>query len=205
MHKHSTLNKHSAILLAMVFCLGCKQDDGNVEPAHVTCNDLDDRGIVDRIDGVVSNKPEVFSLDGHCLEATSIIEYGDVIGVRFSPAAEDGTVPFYIQTFFVPPTGKETLAVFVPERLSNADCVDVEPGMICGHVNDVVNTPNIEVDLRGKAGTLTMSRVRNAGNGLRDYQGDLEWTIWGVDGSQTPEVYDEPSILMTGRLKLTDI
>jgi len=107
--------------------------------------------------------------------------------------------------FFVPPTSKQTLVVYEPERLSNADCVDVEAGFVCGHVNDVVNTPNIEVDLRGKGGSLTFDRVRSAGDGLRNYEGRLEWTIWGVDTTQTPDVYDEPSVLMTGNVFLEGV
>jgi len=195
------MTRTTLLIFPLLLSLGCKPEE-KLPPAHATCQSLDDRGIDDRIDGVTSNKTDVFALDGHCLEATSVITYGDVIGVRFSPAADGDTVPFYLQMFLVPPTSDETLIVQAPDRLSNPDCVNVEPGFLCGHVNDVVNTPNIEVDLRGKAGTLEMDLTNTTGAGLRDYEGDLEWTIWGVDSTGSPDVYDEPSVLMTGTIFL---
>ncbi|MEC9389419.1 MAG: hypothetical protein VX944_05035, partial [Myxococcota bacterium] len=158
------VNTHTLLLIA--FASACNAaDEDELAPAHATCRTLDERGVENRIDATSSNRQDVFALDGHCLEATSVIPYGDVVGVRFSPEASTDQAPFYIELFFVPPTSPATLPVFEPQRLSNAKCVDVEPGFFCGHVNDVVNTPNIEVDLRGKGGTLTFDRVRNAGNG----------------------------------------
>lgn len=195
-----TLN--TPMLLLIAFVSACAADDDELAPAHASCRALDDRGVENRIDATTSNRQDVFALDGHCLEATSVIPYGDVVGVRFSPESDSDQTPFYIELFFVPPTGPATLPMYEPQRLSNAKCVDVEPGFVCGHVNDVVNTPNIEVDLRGKGGTLTFDRVRNAGNGLSDYEGTLEWTVWGVDTTQTPDVYDEPAVLMTGEIQL---
>ncbi len=199
------MREHVPTALMALTVLGCAPDDAAPKSAHASCESLDDRGVVNRIDGMTSNRQDVFALDGHCLEATSVIPYGDVVGVRFSPVTSDDEVPFYIQMFFVPPSSKQTLVVYEPERLSNADCVDIEAGFVCGHVNDVVNTPNIEVDLRGKGGTLTFNRVRSVGDGLRDYEGSLEWTVWGVDTTQTPDVYDEPAVLMTGDIYLEDL
>lgn len=198
------MTRNITILIPLLLVVACKKADDALPPAHATCQTLDDRGVDDRLDGVTSNKQDVFALDGHCLEATSVITYGDVVGVRFSPATSDGDgVPFYIQMFMVPPDGDQELIVQAPDRLSNPDCVGVEPGFLCGHIDDVVNTPNIDVDLRGKAGTLDLELINTTGAGLRNYEGDLEWTIWGVDSTGTPDVYDEPSVLMAGTVHLT--
>jgi len=192
------------LIIPFLLAAGCKKADEGASAQHASCSELDDRGIKNRLDGITSNKQDVFALDGHCLEATSILTYGEVIGVRFSPVTDEGeSAPFHIQAFFVPPDSDQTLMVQAPERLSNPDCISVEAGFFCGHVNDVKNTPNIDVDLRGKAGTLDLELIKTTSGGLRTYEGFLEWTVWGVDTTSTPDVYDEPSLLMTGELFLT--
>jgi len=192
------------LIIPFLFAWGCKKGDDGASAQHASCSELDDRGIKNRLNGVTSNKQDVFALDGHCLEASSILTYGEVIGVRFVPVTDDGeSAPFHIQTFFVPPDSDQTLMVQAPDRLSNPDCISVEAGFFCGHVDDVVNTPNIDVDLRGKAGSLDLELIKTTSGGLRTYEGFLEWTVWGVDSTSTPDVYDEPSLLMTGDLFLT--
>jgi len=76
---------HAPIVFLALAAVGCAPDDEGLAPAHASCEDLDDRGVVNRIDGMTSNRQDVFALDGHCLEATSVIPYVDVIGYRFSP------------------------------------------------------------------------------------------------------------------------
>jgi hypothetical protein len=192
------------LIIPLLLATGCKKTDEDVSAQHASCSELDERGIKNRMNDVTSNKQDVFGLDGHCLEATSIITYGEVIGVRFAPVTDEGeSAPFHIQTFFVPPDSDQILEIQAPERLSNPDCISVEAGFFCGHVNDVVNTPNIDVDLRGKAGSLDLDLINTTSGGLRTYEGFLEWTVWGVDSTSTPDVYDEPSLLMTGEMVLT--
>lgn len=193
-----------ALIIPLLLATGCKKTDEDDSAQHASCSELDERGIKNRLNGVTSNKQDVFALEGHCLEATSIIQYGDVIGVRFAPVTDDGEpAPFHIQTFFMPPDSDQILEVQPPERLSNPDCISVEAGFFCGHVNDVVNTPNIDVDLRGKTGSLDLDLIDTTSGGLRTYEGFLEWTVWGVDSTSTPDVYDVPSLLMTGEMVLT--
>ena len=193
-----------ALIIPFLVAGGCKKADDGAAAQHASCSELDDRGIKNRMDGVTSNQQDVFALNGHCLEATSILTYGEVVGVRFAPVVDEGeTPPFHIQTFFIPPDGDQILEVQAPERLSNPDCISVESGYFCGHVNDVVNTPNIDVDLRGKAGSLDLELINTTSGGLRTYEGYLEWTLWGVDSTSTPDIYDEPALLMTGNLTLT--
>jgi hypothetical protein len=187
------------IIIPLILAVACKKEEVS-EEGHETCVALDDRGIQSRLDNLVSSDEEIFALDGHCLEATSSINYGDVWGVRFAPFAPEGeSAAFHIQMFFMPPNSDQTLTAWVPERLSKAECLDVPENSMCGHVDDDTYDPNNDdVDLRGKTGELDLEITKSSGDSHHRYEGDLEWTIWAVDSDVSPEIYEAPALGLTG-------
>jgi hypothetical protein len=190
------------MFIPLIFAFSCKKAE---EPpwSHDTCHDLDDRGITSRLDGVVSSDLDIFALDGHCLEATSSINYGAVWGVRFAPYVDEGETPsFHIQMYFVPPDEDVEFAAWVPERLSKAECLDVPENSLCGHVDDDTFDPGIDdVDLRGKTGTLDLKITDSAGSAHHKYRGNLNWTVWAVDSDVSPEIYEAPAIGLTASFR----
>ncbi|MAY81475.1 MAG: hypothetical protein CL930_11910 [Deltaproteobacteria bacterium] len=193
------MTRTATMIIPFIFTIACKKEEP-VEEGHETCVALDDRGIKSRLDNLVSSDDEIFALEGHCLEATSSINYGDVWGVRFAPTAPEGESPdFHIQMFFIPPNTDQTLMAWVPERLSKAECLDVPEGAFCGHVDDDTYDPNIDdVDLRGKTGTLDLEITKSASDSHHRYEGDLEWSVWAVDSNVSPEIYEAPAIGLSG-------
>ena len=193
------MTRTATIIIPLILSVACKKEEEAVV-GHETCVALDDRGIKSRIDNLVSSDDEIFALDGHCLEATSSINYGDVWGIRFAPVAPEGeSASFHIQMFLVPPNSDQTLTAWVPERLSKAECLDVPEGSICGHVDDDTYDPNNDdVDLRGKTGELDLEITKSASDSHHRYEGDLEWTVWAVDSDVSPEIYEAPALGLTG-------
>ena len=191
------MTPNKCLLIAMIALVGCK-DEEPIEPKHASCNALDKRGIISRLDNVRTDNQELFALNGQCLEASSSTYSGEVWGMRFIPATPEGETPdFHIQMYFLPPNEDQRLLVSTPDTLSRAQCVTVLEGEICGHVDDNSNDDaQDDVDLRGKSGTLDIRIVESEGDDRHRYEGDLEWALYGVDTTNIPEVYTEPSLRM---------
>ena len=192
------MTRHLYPLFPLVFSVACKGQEDTPPPQHETCKKLDDRGIINRLDNVRTDDQELFALDGHCLEALRPVMTASVWGVRFIPETDEGDAPdFHIQLYFVPPDESGEMVVTAPERLSRAECVMVPEGELCGHVDDNSNdNADDDVDLRGKSGVMDLEIVDSDGDGTHRYEGDLEWALFGVDSSDAPEVYQEPSMRM---------
>ena len=190
--------RHIFMLVPLIFGSACKGPDGDEGPRHSTCKNLDKRGIINRLDNVRTDDQALFALDGHCLEALQPVMTASVWGVRFIPPTPEGERPdFHIQFYFIPPDTDTEMLVTAPERLSRAECVTVPEGELCGHVDDNSNdSADDDVDLRGKSGVLDLEIVKSDGDDAHRYKGDLEWALYGVDSSDTPEVYTEPSMRM---------
>ena len=186
-----------ALILIPTLGTACKKEAA-APPIHSTCKALNDRGIITRLDNVRTDDQELFALDGHCLEGLQPIMTGSVWGVRFIPETAEGETPdFHIQFYFIPPDEDMEMPVTAPQRLSRAECVQVPEGNLCGHVDDNSNdSSDDDVDLRGKSGVLDLTIVESDGDGTHRYEGALEWALYGVDSTDSPEVYTEPSMRM---------
>ncbi len=195
------MTRTTCLFIPLVVGTGCKAEEPPA-PKHATCKALDERGIINRLDNVRTDDQNLFALDGHCLEAISTTYSGEVWGTRFIPATEEGQTPsFHVQMYFLPPNEDQQMVVSAPETLSRAQCVSVQEGEICGHVDDNSNdNAQDDVDLRGKSGTLDIQIVQSDGDDKHRYEGDLEWALYGVDTSSIPEVYTEPSLRMWAEL-----
>ena len=192
------MTRHLYTLFPLVFGVACKGQGDASPPQHETCKKLDDRGVINRLDNVRTDDQELFALNGHCLEALRPVMTASVWGVRFIPETAEGETPdFHIQLYFVPPDESGEMVVTAPERLSRAECVMVPDGQLCGHVDDNTNDDaDDDVDLRGKSGVLGIEIIDSDGDNTHRYEGDLEWALFGVDSSDSPEVYQEPSMRM---------
>jgi len=191
------------IIIPALLACACKKDEAP-PPVHSTCEALDDRGITNRLDNVRTDDQELFALDGHCLEATHSLTTGAAWGVRFAPDTPEGETPdFHIQWYFWAPDEDMDLLVTAPTRLSFAEgCAAVPQGELCGHVDDNSNDDaNDDVDLRGKSGVMSMEIVETDREGVHQYEGELEWALYGVDSADSPEVYTSPSLRMWATFK----
>jgi hypothetical protein len=192
------------ILFLGLFSAGCAGDDEGIEPIHATCDALDERNVRNRLDNLVSSHPEDFALEGHCLEATFNQPSGSVWSAQFAPAsAENEGPPFHIQVYFAPPEQDMVMEVYRPDDLVKAKCQDVPEGKVCAHVDDNTNDAGVdEVDLRVLTGTLDMQIVNTAVH-TTTYEGELVWTIWGIDTTPEPDIPTEPAIKLEGTLHLS--
>ena len=194
------MTRQLCTLFPLVFVVACKATDDTVQPKHETCKSLDDRGIINRLDNVRTRDEDqnLFALNGHCLEALRPVMTASVWGVRFIPETDEGETPdFHIQLYFIPPDESGEMVVTAPERLSRAECVMVPEGELCGHVDDNTNDDaDDDVDLRGKSGVLAFEIVDSDGEGTHRYEGELEWALFGINTTDSREVYRQPSIKM---------
>lgn len=193
------------IFILGLFLVACAGDDEEVEPIHATCEVLNKLGARNRLDNLVSSHPEDFALAGHCLEATFNGPSGSVWSAQFAPASNDeGGPPYHIQMYFPPPDEDMIMEVYRPDDLVKTKCQDVPDGMVCAHVDD--NTDDDggtnEVNLRVLTGTLDMRIVDTAVH-TRTYEGDLIWTIWGIDTEPEPDIPTKPAIKLEGTLHLS--
>ena len=69
------------------------------------------------------------------------------------------------------------------------------------HADNTNDNADDDVDLRGKSGVLDLQIVKSDGDDAHQYEGELEWALYGVDSSDTPEVYTEPSMRMWAEFK----
>ncbi len=196
------MTRNTWLVIPALLAFACKKEPDD-PPVHSTCSELDDRNIINRMDNITTDDQELFALDGHCLEATHSLPTGSTWGIRFAPFTPDGEVPdFHIQLYMVPPDESLVMEVSAPERLSRAECIAVPEGELCGHVDDNSNdTATDDVDLRGKAGEMDLKIVETHSDGVHRYEGELEWALYGVDSTNTPEVYTTPSLRMWGTFK----
>ena len=195
------MTRNICLLIPLVVGAGCKKNGTN--PIHPTCRSLDDRGIINRLDGVRTDDQALFALDGHCLEAIASTYSATVWGIRFIPETPAGETPdFHIQMYFLPPQNDQTLVVTAPETLSRPQCVNLGDGEFCGHVDDNSNdNAKDDVDLRGKSGLMEIRVTDSIDDEVHRYEGDLEWALYGVDTRVIPEVYTQPSLRMWADFK----
>ena len=97
------------------------------------------------------------------------------------------------------------MEVHRPDDLVKAKCQDVPENKVCAHVDDNTDDPGVDdVDLRVLTGSLDM-RIVDTSQAGTTYEGDLVWTIWGIDTKPEPDIPTEPSLKLEGTLHLTVI
>ena len=191
-----------AIFLALfaAACAGDKDDS----LLHATCDNLDERGLDDRLDDLVTNNTEVLDLDGHCLEATFNQISDAAWSTRFAPQTDEGETPnYHIQIFFLPPEESMQLEAFTPNDLMTAQCVSVPEGSFCGHVDNNASDPGVDdVDYRILGGYIDMT-VTDETEAWTRFEGPFEWALGTIDVAQQPFAPNSPSVRLEGTLKLT--
>jgi len=177
-------------------------DTAETGPAHSSCRQLDDAGVVSRLDGLTSSLTDVVDLNGHCFENSSNNTLSGVTSMRFIPFSDDTADPvMHIQIFWVPPTETGALTAWAPEQLTKAECYDEEiaDGHFCAHIDDnTSDDASDDVDLRAKTGSLNITQIKETPNGSFKYTGDLSMVVWGIDTSISPQAYTSPSVHIEG-------
>lgn len=191
-----------AIFLAMSATACADEKDDAL--LHATCDNLDARGIDDRLDDLVTNNADVLDLDGHCLESTFNQISGAAWSARFAPKTEEDEVPnYHIQIFFLPPEGSVQLEAFTPNDLMVAQCVSVPEGSFCGHIDNNAADPAVDdVDYRILGGFIDMT-VTDETDAWTRFEGPFEWALGTIDVGQQPFAPNSPSVRLEGTLKLT--
>ncbi len=183
----------------MLTAVACK--DEGAPATHVTCENLDSRGIKDRLDDLVTNNTDVLDLDGHCLEATFNQVSGSAQSVRFAPQTEDGKVPnYHIQMYFLSPGESTQLVAHQPYDLTVPTCVDIPEGTFCGHVDNNEDDPSIDdVDFRILSGFIDMDITEQTDDETR-YEGPFEWALGTID---TAGQQNSAAVRLEGTFRVT--
>ncbi len=197
--------KPATLVLAFSF-IGCSGDEKN-EPIHVTCDELDSRGITNRINGLVSDNPEILDLDGHCLEASINILSGDAWLARFEPKTElDEVATYHIEIYFKHESTRSDTYLQGHEPSGDAvispQCPDVPLGYFCGHIDQNEADPEEDnVDYRIVSGSidLTVEDTTSLGHTVA---GPLEWAFATIDRSKRPFKTNGVSVIVNGDLQL---
>ncbi len=186
--------------LTVAACSEGKDED----PTHSTCANLDSRGIDDRLDDLYTNNSDVLALDGHCLEATFNQMSGAAWSTRFAPKTAEGEAPnYHIQLYFHPPESSTEMVAFTPNDLLGAQCVSVEEGAFCGHIDNNADDPGTDdVDFRILGGFIDMEVTDQTDAWMR-YEGPFEWALGTIDTGQQPFSPNSPSVRLEGMLRLT--
>jgi len=192
------------ILWSVVVACKGDTDTGDDGPVHASCLELDAQGIKNRLDELSSTDTDVVNLKGHCFENSSTIHSGEIYSIRFRPVMEDplAVAPLHIQMYMIPPEQRGTMAVWHPDQLSKAACLDVPAGSFCAHIDDNTKDDELDdVDLRATTGSLDITGVKEESNGAKRYTGDLAIAVWAIDYSTSPESTATPSMLIEGTFR----
>jgi len=197
-----------ATLVLVLSFIGCS-DDKNNEPVHVTCDELDSRGVTNRINGLVSDNSDILDLDGHCLETSINTLSGDAWLARFEPKTElDETANYHIEVYFkLESTRSDTFLKGHEPRgdaLISPQCPDVPLDYFCGHIDQNETDSESDednVDYRIVSGSIDLT-VDESASGGRTVKGPLEWAFATIDRSERPFETHGVSVIVTGELQL---
>ena len=194
-----------AILVLASSIIGCS-DEKNSGPTHVTCDELDSRDVINRIDGLVSDNPEVLDLDGHCLEATNNVKSGDAWFARFEPKTGiEETANYHIDLYLLPMNSDTRLEGFKPSAPSASQCVGVLENQFCGHIDQNEADPTEDnVDFRIVSGYIDIT-VGPDSPPTRPIEGDFEWSLATISYNERDGEWETngTSVILGGTLQLS--